>query len=318
MDGDEGSEVAMPEYCIIHPATGIGMHAMAFILSAIGPALSVAATESGPARQAGPRCIAQADGTHWCDNGILRIRNSAVGITWFDVYHPKEKIWYVNKNNLNLHVSVPGAGWQNSELDRVQSSVSLISSTNVQMTANHKFVFPHGAIINLEMTLVAGEPKVTFQAHLDPRSEPVDGFFWQVSFGQAEAVNELHFDGHDVNVHDLPQPFPGRSLAVQHVQWFGQLPAQDFYFSGSKTATADANNPAWMTRVLGLKQHITWALPMRSTDKFAFEARDVPWQQTWGIPATRPWIEGLWFVRDGSFLEGDKFSYEIDDYWRLD
>ncbi len=223
----------------------------------------------------------------------------------------------MNKNDLNLHVSVPGKGWQNSELNRVQASVHLVSATPSELKADHIFAYPHGAVIVLEMALSAGEPKVRFQVRLDPQSEPVDGFIWQVSFGQAEAVDELHFDRHDVSVFDLPQPFPGGSLAVQHVQWYGPLGMQDFYFSGRETPEADANNPAWMTRVLGLKQHITWGVPMRPVDKFAFEARNVPWQPTWGTPETAPWIEGLWFARDTSFLEGDRLSYEIDAYSML-
>ncbi len=283
-----------------------------------GYAQEATQTPGGATPSASPRCVTQGNGTTWCDNEMLRVRNSAAGITWFDVYHPLEKIWYVNKNNLNLHVSVPGQGWQNSELNRVQATVSVISATPTELKANHEFAFPHGAVIDLELTLIAGEPKVTFVARLDPRSQPVDGFFWQVSFGQAEAVDKLSFDGHDVQVGDLPRPFPGGSLAVQHVQWYGQLDSQDFLFSGEATAEADPNNPAWMTRVLGLKQHISWDVPMRTGDKFAFEARDVPWQASWGIPESTPWIEGLWFVRNGSFLEGDQLSFGIDDYSELE
>lgn len=281
----------------------------------MGRGYPMADSDAGPRKS--PRYVTQSDGTTWCDNGMLRVRNSSDGITWFDVHHPTEKIWYVNKNDLNLHVSVPGRGWENSELSRVQATVNVTSVPHSELRASHRFAFSHGAVIVLEMALNVGEPKVRFQVHLDPQSEPVDGLIWQVSFGQAEAVNELHFDGHDVNVSDLPQPFPGGNLEVQHVQWYGPLAMPDFHFSGKRTVKADANNPAWMTRVLGLKQHITWGVPMRPVDKFAFEARNVPWQATWGMPETAPWIEGLWFARDKSFLDGDRLSYEIDDYAML-
>ena len=59
----------------------------------------------------------RAEHTIACDNGILRVRLTKLGIIWFDVYHPHDKRWYVNKNNLNLMTLVPGSGWQNTELD---------------------------------------------------------------------------------------------------------------------------------------------------------------------------------------------------------
>ena len=31
------------------------------------------------------------DGTISCNNGILRVRTTLVGITWFDFFHPGEK-----------------------------------------------------------------------------------------------------------------------------------------------------------------------------------------------------------------------------------
>ena len=49
-----------------------------------------------------------------------------------------------------------------------------------------------------------------------------------------------------------------------------------------------------------LKQQMVRGVSMRDRDKFAFEARDKPWQKTWGVPDTVPWIEGLWSVRQGS------------------
>ena len=265
-----------------------------------------------------PECEVRLDGTTWCENGMLRVRNSESGITWFDVFHPTERIWYVNKNNLNLHVSVPGEGFINTELGQVQATVTVLSTSATEITANHQFAFDHGAIVNLELTMTVGVAQATFVAHLDALSAPVNGFIWQVSFGQAEAVDQLHFAEHDIDVHALPQPFPGGSLEVQHVQWYGPLSEQEFLFSGVETATADPANPAWMTRVLGLQQHITWHIPMRANDNFAFEARDRPWQPTWGIPEAIPWIEGLWFVRVDSFLDGDQLTYGIDAYDDLD
>ena len=171
--------------------------------------------------------------------------------------------------------------------------------------------------MNLELTLKAGTAQATFRASLDTGSALVSGFFWQVSFGQAEAVNELHFDGKDIDVYALSQPFPGGPLEVQYVEQFDQLDEQEFTFKGVETAMPDPANPSWMTRVLGLHQHITWHSAMRPGDQFSFEARDVPWQKTWDVPATTPWIEGLWFVRNGSFVDGDRLTYGIDDYDQL-
>ncbi len=264
-----------------------------------------------------PSCVAQPDGTTWCDNGLLRVRSSAAGITWFDIFHPSEEVWYVNKNNLNLHVGVPGQGFVNTELGQLQAEVTVLSTTPDAVIAQHRFVFPHGAVVDLELTLQRGIPRATFRARLPTGSAPVDGFLWQVSFGQAESVNELHFDGHDVDVADLPRPFPGESLAAQHVEWFGPLDSQEFTFSGVETALPDPANPPWMSRVLGLQQHITWHSPMRPQDQFAFEARDVPWQSSWSVPEVTPWIEGLWFVRQGSFVDGDQLTYGIDAYHTL-
>ena len=111
----------------------------------------------------------------------------------------------------------------------------------------------------------------------------------------------------------LPQAFPGGRLEVQHMEWFRDLQQLDFRFGGEETRSPDPDNPAWMSRVLGLRQHVTWSMPMRPQDRFAFEARDQPWQPGWGVPQTTPWIEGLWMVRQGKFPEGDVLNYGIDN-----
>ena len=61
------------------------------------------------------------------------------------------------------------------------------------------------------------------------------------------------------------------------------------------------------------EEHVVWGVPMRDQNLFGFEARDKPWQATWGVPETVPWIEGLWFVREGSLIEGDWLLYGIDN-----
>ena len=82
----------------------------------------------------------------------------------------------------------------------------------------------------------------------------------------------------------LLRPFPGGREEVQRVRWFRDLKGLDFSFSGEETSAPDPSNPEWMTRVLGLKQHVTWGKPMRAQDRFAFEARNQPWRPDWGVP----------------------------------
>ncbi len=273
------------------------------------------APESSPSpRSAAPKCSRKAaEGTITCDNGILRVRTTPVGITWFDFYHPSERRWYVNKNNLNHRVLVEGSGWLGTELDKVTQAAEILSQTPDQIVARLHFTFPHGARTYLDMTMRRGSPLVRFEMHQDEGSAKIGGVFWVVTFGQGEAVSELHFDGNAIVVEDLPSPLPGGSLEAQHVQWFSGLEDLNFTFSGEETAAPDPANPKWMTRVLGLKQHVVWGVPMRDGDKFAFEARDKPWQRTWGVPEAVPWIEGLWFVRQGDLLEGDWLTYGIDN-----
>ena len=254
-----------------------------------------------------------ARGTIACDNGILRVRTSQEGIIWFAFFHPGERRWYIKKNNLNINIRVAGYGWQSTEPDEVTQSAEVLSQTPDQIVARFYFAFPHGARIYLDMTMQRGSPFVRFEIHEDEGSAEIRDMFWQVTFGQGEAVTELHFDGIAIAVEDLPTPFTGGPLKIQRLQWFSGLEDLNFSFSGEETAAPDPANPPWMTRVLGLKQRVVWGVPMRDQDRFAFEARDKPWQPTWDVPKTVPWIEGVWFVRNGSLLEGDWLSYGIDN-----
>jgi hypothetical protein len=248
-----------------------------------------------------------------CDNGLLRIRPTKIGIIWFDVYHSHDKQWYVNKNNLNLMTLVPGSGWNNTELDRVQPKVQVVSSDDDQLVLRYHFVFPHGAKIYTDVFLQRGQPSVRFVLHQSPGSMQITGFQWHVTFGQAEAVSRLRFDHQKIFAEELPRPFPGGREEVQHVRWFQGLRDLHFFFSGEETSASDSSNPEWMTRVLGLRQHVIWGKPMRAQDRFAFEARDQPWQPDWGVPKARPWIEGLWFVRNGNLPEGDELTFGIEN-----
>jgi hypothetical protein len=230
-----------------------------------------------------------------------------------DFFHPGERRWYVNKNNLNHRILVEGFGWQGTELDDVTQTAEVLSQSPNEVTARLRFAFPHGARTYLDLTMQAGSPFVRFEMHEDKSSAEIGGVFWVSTFGQGDAVSELHFDGNTIDVGDLPTPFPGGPLKAQHVQWFSGLEDLNFTFSGKETAAPDPANPRFMGRNLGLKQHIFWGVPMRDQDKFGFEARDKPWQPTWGIPEAIPWIEGLWFVRQGSLIEGDWLIYGIDN-----
>lgn len=230
---------------------------------------------------------------------------------WFDVYHPKDRRWYVNKNNLNFVTRV-GGKWQNSELEELLPKVEVLSQTDELLRVRYHYAFPNGAKIYADMSLPREQAQVRFEVHQDEGSARIDGFQWHVTFGQAEAVSTLEFAGEKIVAADLPTPMPGGRLAVQHMRWFKKLGQLDFHFSGVQTRAPDPNNPKWMSRVLGLKQHVTWGVPMRPQDKFGYEARDQPWKPQWRVPKTTPWIEGLWFVREDSFLEGDELTYAID------
>lgn len=248
-----------------------------------------------------------------CDNGILRVRTTPIGITWIDFYHPGDRRWFVNKNNLNHRILVEGEGWQGTELDDVTQFAEIISQTPDEVVARLHYAFPHGARTYLDVTLQTGNPSIRFEIHQDEGSVEIGGLFWVSTFGQGEAVSELNFDGNTILAAELPTPFPGGSLQAQHTQWFDGLADLNFFFSGDATDAPDPANPPWMSRVLGLEQHIFWGVPMREQDKFGIEARDVPWQPTWDIPEAIPWIEGLWFVRAGSLIEGDWLTYGIDN-----
>lgn len=253
------------------------------------------------------------DDTISCHNGILRIRPTKIGIIWFDFYHPGEGRWYVNKNNLNLMTLVPGSPWQNTELDHVQPTVEVISESAEELVMRYHFSFPNGARIYTDLSLQRGSASVTFELHQEADSANITGYQWHVTFGQAEAVDRLHFDGNSIFAKDLSLPLPGGRVEVQHHKFIRDLKDLEFRFSGKATRQADANNPGWMTRVLGLQQRVTWGSPMRAQDHFAYEARDVPWQPDWKVPQTVPWIEGLWFIRNGTLIEGDRLTYSIDN-----
>jgi hypothetical protein len=261
-----------------------------------------------------PTCqVDTEEGTVWCQNGIIQVRTTVEGITWFDVFHAGEQQWYVNKNNIQWSTRVPGGDWLNSELTDVEQSAEVLSATDAEIVARLHVVFSHGARIYLDMTMEAGSSIARFELHSDTDSEVIDGLQWHVTFGQAEAVQGLDFDGNSIDVKDLETPFSGDSLQAQHVEWFNDLEDLNFVFSGDETEEPDPANPSWMTRVLGLQQHITWHVPMGDQDLFAFEARDRPWKEAWEVPATIPWIEGLWFVRPEGLVEGDALSYGIDN-----
>ena len=195
----------------------------------------------------------------------------------------------------------------------VQPRVEVVSSDDDRLVLRYHFEFPHGAKIYTDVFLERGQLSVRLVLHRTPDSSEITGFQWHVTFGQAEAVSTLRFDNQKISVEQLLRPFPGGREEVQRVRWFRDLKGLDFSFSGEETSAPDPSNPEWMTRVLGLKQHVTWGKPMRAQDRFAFEARNQPWQPDWGVPKARPWIEGLWFVRNGAFPEGNELTFGIDN-----
>jgi len=250
----------------------------------------------------------------WIDNGMLRVRADDNGIMWFDVFHPEDRKWYVNKNNLNLSVIVDGKQ-ENTELARVQPEIEVREQTDASLQARYRYAFENGARVSLDMFIEKGNPELRFVAHQSEGSKKIDAFMWHITFGQAEAVQKLRWRGKEVDAAKLDRPFPGGRLKVQHVSWFDDVPSLDFRFWGDETAEPDPNNPRWMSRVLGLRQRAIWTEPLRREDKFAFEARDQPWQKSWGMPEVTPWIEGLWVVRKGDFLEGDTLIFRIEDLY---
>ena len=249
-----------------------------------------------------------------CENGIWRIRPTKIGIIWFDFHEMKEDNWYINKNNINLCVKVRGSDeWQDTELNRVEPLVEVISEGSEELRLKCHYVFPNGAKICMNVTMEKGSPYIKFSIGKEIGSKVVTGFQWHITFGQAEAVSRLSFNRNKYNIfaENLQRPFPGGRLKVQHVEWYSNLKDQNFYFSGKETQQPDPNNPVWMSRVLGLKQHVYWKTKMRFQDTFAFEARDQPWQPGWKVPKVTPWIEGLWFVRNSALVDGDELIYGI-------
>ncbi len=123
----------------------------------------------------------------------------------------------------------------------------------------------------------------------------------------------MEVDGEKVEVRDLALPLKGGRVEVQETRWWQNVKETSFSFAGYETEKPDPNNPSWMGRVLGMKQRITWLNPMQKTDWFVIEIRDQPWQPSWKVPATIPWIEGLWCIRE-PVLDGDTLTYRVDNY----
>jgi len=249
----------------------------------------------------------------WADNGMFRVR-AKDGIMWFDVFHPEDKRWYVCKNNLNL-TTVVGGIKEITESGKVQPEVLVQKEGSDELEVLYKYRFKNGAKIDVTMTMKANEPELRYVAHTAAGSKKIDLFIWHVTFGQHEAVQRLKWKGRDIDVSKLKTPFPGGRVKAQHVEMFDNISPLDFTFSGNETAAPDPANPKWMSRVLGLEQHVVWTKPLRNGDKFAFEARDQPWQKDWGMPAVTPWIEALWVIRKGKFLEGDELVYRVENFW---
>ena len=255
-----------------------------------------------------------ADPGIWADNGMFRVRADKNGIMWFDVFHPEDKKWYVNKNNLNLTAIVNGK-LENTELAHVQPNVEVIKQTDTSLQLRYHYQFSNGAKVDIDMYMKEGEPELRYVAHTASGCAKLDAFMWHITFGQHEAVQTLAWQGKTVNAAKLKKPFPGGRVKAQHVEWFDNIKPLDFRFKGNETKEPDPNNPKWMSRVLGLEQHATWTKPLRDGDQFAFEARDQPWQKSWGMPEVTPWIEALWVVRKGEFLEGDELIYRVENLW---
>lgn len=254
------------------------------------------------------------DDTTSCENGIIRMRPTKTGIIWFDFYHKKEDKWYVNKNNLNLVAKVEGnQEWQNTELKQVQPRVELLQEDENEIRYRYHFNFPNGAKIYLDTIMRRGDSYLDFEVHKKSSSKKITGFQWHITFGQAEAVERLHFDGNNIFVNKLPRPFPGGRLEIQYTEWFTNLNDLNFRFWGTETQESDPNNPKWMSRSLGLKQHVIWGKPMGPQDHFAFEARDQPWQPNWKVPQKTPWIEGLWFIRNKDF-QSDELTFGFENW----
>lgn len=248
----------------------------------------------------------------FCENGIWRVRTTKQGIMWFDFYHAKERCWYINRNNLNIVVRVAGQdGWMNSELERVQPTASLLKGGE-EARVLYRYGFPSGAVVHLVMRMRRSDPYLRFEAGKADGSVRLSGFQWHITFGQAEAVSRLRFDGHDISADGMRVPLRGGRLELQDVRYFRDLRDLSFHFAGKETVARDPKNPAWMGRVLGLQQHAIWTGAMAPGDHFAFEARDQPWQPGWEVPEKVPWIEGLWFIREGEF-RSDGLTYGISN-----
>ena len=79
----------------------------------------------------------------WVDNGMLRVRATRHGISWFDVFHPEEGQWYLAKNNLNFVTRVDGK-WENSEIERLLPDVEVARVGRGRFSAGRRKGARHG------------------------------------------------------------------------------------------------------------------------------------------------------------------------------
>lgn len=251
-----------------------------------------------------------------CDNGIWRVRGTSGGIMWFDFYHTREQKWYLNKNAIDFIATTADGVMGNSELDQVDIQTSLASQTEDSVQVNHLYVFKNNAKVRVEVTINKDDPLLHLRFYTEPDSAKITYFSWTVTNGMSEAVDTLAFDGKSFSASDYQMPLEGKSLELQHLEFFSDVKDLQFYFNGTEGAEKDPNNPWWMGRYLGLKQYIKAEKPLRKLfgDRVSFEVRDVPWQATWKIPEKRPWFEGIWLERRGKLLEGDGIDYGITNY----
>ena len=96
----------------------------------------------------------------WIDNGMLRVRATRHGITWFDVFHPGERRWYLAKNNLNFVTQVDGK-WENTEIERLLPTVEVIRQNPQEIVTRSHYDFPNGARIYSDMAMLEGEPAIS-------------------------------------------------------------------------------------------------------------------------------------------------------------
>jgi hypothetical protein len=174
---------------------------------------------------------------------MLRVRATRHGISWFDVFHPEEGQWYLAKNNLNFVTRVDGK-WENSEIERLLPDVEVARESATEITLRYRYAFPNGAKIYADLVLREGEPAVRYTVHEDTGSAEIEGFQWHITFGQAEAVDSLDWQGRKVVASALPEPFPGGSLELQYMEWLDDIEVLDFTFRGRESVVDVASSGA--------------------------------------------------------------------------